>query len=740
LRPVFLTIVIAFNLFVAFVAFPFFLALSIVHLEAALMLPGPLLQIILSYGLLKGKHWAWWVTVLVSVLAGVSAIAGAVMSFRGGDPEEAIGFSLYSIFIIIWLLYLYSRGVRFFCSVRSKTTAESKLFMTAGPTLHYTHRNVISCWLLAVAVYVVACVFWSRIFAGSILEMGLPPDLSFNPHALGLSLVKGPISIYVYPWQILVIGLLMAIMGTAPVLVAQLLSFRYSLPLIIVVLVIAKLPILAAVLLLSCVAVSCRPLRFRSRFISIVLCTTPQLGYWAACGKVPGFAHDYLLLSFSFVPWLAAWLTGLAIAGTVLGIGHYTRYKPGLVFSVTGLVLAIGIFAFSNRIGFAELDYQLHVIGNDPEEIDEFRRRSMTDAIDKAIADPSTRSYLKGLFYPTEPILLREDLKSEIQNQLNYDRWPNWFVDVLPDEFKYQEKRQQLREQYDQFIDKWPEDNRVPIALYYKAMLQEYKPDIRELGISPDETLRFYNDYPHREALTVWYKLFKEFPDSRESLEARWRIAKHLAGQRGFDEAERLRADAQSRVENEIELLSESAGDEGGFWAHFVPPAKTIMTLPKLIDLKNRLAEFEVLISEQNRSDTGESRERLGRFVLLNPYRLNYAAELEILLSEMQPEDPLMDNVLVAKVMLITDSKLKASELKSLSDRFAGTDGGIAALYKLGLLKVTLQKDPHAKGEQQKYRAEARAILTSFIERYPRSIFSEQARIWLDSLPAPAGE
>jgi hypothetical protein len=99
-----------------------------------------------------------------------------------------------------------------------------------------------------------------------------------------------------------------------------------------------------------------------------------------------------------------------------------------------------------------------------------------------------------------------------------------------------------------------------------------------------------------------------------------------------------------------------------------------------------------------------------------------------------------MDNVLVAKVMLITDSKLKASELKSLSDRFAGTDGGIAALYKLGLLKVTLQKDPHAKGEQQKYRAEARAILTSFIERYPRSIFSEQARIWLDSLPAPAGE
>ena len=614
-----------------------------------------------------------------------------------------------------------------------KAIGPAKSFMTVGPTLHYSHGNVIRCWWLAVAVYVVTCIFWSWILTGNALDIESAQRITASPWALR-DFVVSPISIYEYPWQILVLALLMGIIGVGPVLVSQLLSFRYSLPLIIAVLLVARLPLMAVILLISCIAVACRPLRFRSRFISIALCITPQLIYWAVFGNAQGV--DPIKWGFSFAPWIGAWLTGLAIAAAVLGIGHYTRYKPGLVFSVAGLALAIGIFTFSNRIGFAELDYQLHVIKNNPEEIPEFHSRSMTTAIDKAIADPSTRSYLKGLFYPTEPILLREDLKSEIQNQLSYDRWPNWFVDVLPDEFKYQDKRQLLQQQYDRFIDKWLKNKRVPIALFYKAMLQEYKPDVRQLGRSPDEILHFYSDYPHREALTVWYRLFDEFPDSRESLEARWRIAMHLAGQRGFGKAGQLCADAQRRLENELKLLDDAPTDEGAFLKAFVSPAKTIMTLPKIVDLKNRFAEFEVLISEQNRADTDESRWRLARFVLLNPYRLNYAAELEILLQEMQPNDPLMDNVLLAKVMLITDSKLKASELKSLGERFAGTDGGIHALYELGLLKVTLWKDPHAKEEKQKYLAEARAILTSFIELYPRSIFGEQARILLDSLPA----
>ena len=49
----------------------------------------------------------------------------------------------------------------------------SKSFMTAGPTLHYSHANVRRYWAVAVAVYVVACGFWSKILTGEVIFISL---------------------------------------------------------------------------------------------------------------------------------------------------------------------------------------------------------------------------------------------------------------------------------------------------------------------------------------------------------------------------------------------------------------------------------------------------------------------------------------------------------------------------------------------------------------------------------------
>jgi len=614
-----------------------------------------------------------------------------------------------------------------------KAGGPTKSFMTVGPTLHYSHSNVIRCWWLAVAVYIATCLFWSRILTGTALKLDSFGDVALNAVRLG-DYVVSPISIYQYPWQILVLGLLMGVLAVGPVLVSQLLSFRYSLPMILATALICRLDVFAGLLLVSCIAVACRPLRFRSRFISIVLCMAPQMVYWAICGSARGV--DPIRWGFSFAPWICAWLVSLAIAGAVLGTGHYTRYKPGLVFSVTGLVLAVAAFVFFTRISFAELDYQLYIAKNNPEEVEEFHDRSMTEVIDLAIADPSIQSYLKGLFYPTEPILLRKDLKTEIQKELDHDRWPRWLVDILPDEFNYQARRQWLGEQYDLFINKWPNSRRMPIALYYKAMLEEYRPDTQLFGESPREVLHFYSDYPHHETRAIWFKLFQKFPDSLESLEARWRLAVNLAGRGAFVQALQLCRDAKDRLRKELKRLDglEPAGE--GFLTAFAAPPDTVMTPSKLLELKMRLDEFEVLISEQNHENDDASKDRLARFVQLNPYSRDYAAELDALLSEMEPDDPLMDNVLLAKLMLVSDSHRKATELKALGSRFAGKDGGIRALYELGRLKVKQWKDSEAGSDEKKrHLSEARGILTNFINLYPESIFSEQARILLDSLP-----
>ena len=40
-----------------------------------------------------------------------------------------------------------------------KTPKAPKTFLTVGPTLHYSHRNVQFYWLLAAFVFALACLF-----------------------------------------------------------------------------------------------------------------------------------------------------------------------------------------------------------------------------------------------------------------------------------------------------------------------------------------------------------------------------------------------------------------------------------------------------------------------------------------------------------------------------------------------------------------------------------------------------
>ena len=117
-----------------------------------------------------------------------------------------------------------------------KANGPSKSFMTVGPTLHYSHSNVMRCWWLAVVVYVLACLFWSRILTGTALELNSERLSAWNSWALG-PFVVSPISIYEYPWQIVVLGWLMAVLAVAPIMAAQLMSFRFSLPMILAVLI-----------------------------------------------------------------------------------------------------------------------------------------------------------------------------------------------------------------------------------------------------------------------------------------------------------------------------------------------------------------------------------------------------------------------------------------------------------------------------------------------------------------------
>jgi len=606
----------------------------------------------------------------------------------------------------------------------------SKSFMAVGPTLHYSHKNVQRCWLLAIVAFGISCLFWSKILTGSFWAFNLRSVISPELWHLGQSVITG-VSIFEYPWQILVLGLLMGILAIVPVLISQLMSLGYSSPFILAVAFLANLPGFAICLLISCVAVACRPLRFRSRFIAMALCTSPQLLYWAYFGGARGI--EPIKLGFSFTPWICAWLTGLAIAGLVLGIGHFTRYRPGLVWIFTSLVLLIAAVVFEVRIGFDELDYQLYVAKNSPEQISEFHDHSMTEALDKTITNPAIRKYLAGFFYPTEPIPLRAELKREIQVQLIHYRWPHWLI--VPKELDYQVKKRWLFEQYDLFINRRFKSRRMPIALYYKALLSEYSPDIAVLG--QKEILHFYSDYPYERSREIWYRLYSRFNRSPESLEARWRIAKHWAGQGKFEQADKLLAEAQTQLRKQLKLLEKEQPQSDTFFSPFRPPADSAMTAFKLSELQRKLNQSRNLISEENRTDEPGTKKRLAKFVMLNPHASDYAWRLDELLAQMGDNDPLRDNILLAQTKLIADDQLQVEKLSQLHEECQDTDGGMQALYELGLLKISLwrQQSESNLEQKKKYLSDARATLTSFISLYPDSFCAEQVKKNLDDLP-----
>ena len=608
----------------------------------------------------------------------------------------------------------------------------SKSFLTLGPTLHYSHANVQGCWLLTLLVFGITACFWNKIVNGTFWSFNIETSFVLQQWHLDKAVTAG-VSIFEYPWQILVLGLLMGVLAVVPVLVSQLMSFGYSVPLVLEIFFLANLPGFAIFVLVSCFAAACRPLRFRSRFIAIALCTAPQLAYWGFFGGAK--AVEPVKWGFSFAPWICAWLVGLSLAGLVLGVGHFLRYRPGLVWSFTTVFLVLAVVTFEMRIGFDELDFQLYVANNDPEDVSEFHDHSITEALNETVADPMAKRYFSGPFYPTEPNALRAELKSEMRAQLLNDSWPLWFL--LPAELNYQPKRQWLMQQYNTFIERRAKSRRMPVVLYFRALLNEYSPDPELL--EQKEMLGFYSDYPFERSRADWWRLLKDFGESPEAIEARYRIAMHLAGQGAFEQAEELIGRAQAMAAERIELLGKGTDDSDSLLRVFITPADSVMTKVKLEQLFMRLNKLRDLIGPGNRTDNADSKKRLSRFVMLNSHASDYQWNLERLLEQAGDKDPLQDNILLAKAKLITNDQGRAERFSELHRQYEGTDGGKEALYELARLRIRQYQVVSDAERKKGYLTEARSLLTSFISRYPGSFCAEQAKKTLDELPKVDG-
>jgi hypothetical protein len=212
----------------------------------------------------------------------------------------------------------------------------------------------------------------------------------------------------------------------------------------------------------------------------------------------------------------------------------------------------------------------------------------------------------------------------------------------------------------------------------------------------------------------------------------------HWAGQGRFEQAEVLISDALVLLDKRLAALDKDQPAEESLFSLFHPPADSVETVSKLTDLQRKLKQLLNLISTENRTNKPESAKRLARFVMLNPNNPGYPGELEELLSEMNKNDPLRDNVLLALVKLIPDEQLRAERLAELHKQCQNTDAGCQALYELALLKIHFwrqQNDSNIERKKQ-YLADAKVVLNNFLKLYPGSFSAEQVKKNLANLPA----
>ncbi len=626
-----------------------------------------------------------------------------------------------------------------------KNIAVQKPFLSVGPTLRYSHNNVLFFWTLALLVYLATLMLWSKLLTGDLIyfaENWSDPEKIWSLN----DLLRNPINIFNYPEQIIVMGGLMGIIVIVPILISQLMSLRYALPFIIAFAIIS-LPVgLSIALLISSFAVACRPLRFRSRIVSIALCMLPLIIYWGIFSSSKSL--EPIRAAICYIPWVCAWLTAMIIATAVLGIGHFTRYRPGLTFLISfiGLMTFFGIF--QNNIGLSELDYQLYVARNNPHRIPEFYEKNISNYIDEMAAKVTKDNSPVG-FYPTDQEKLRQQLKKDIQNELRWDRWPRGFS--KENKINFQKKRNQLLDQYNKFlhpekkvwmpplIHEWlirhdRRKDRLPIALYYKGIVSELEPVVLDID---QEILRFNSDYSHRGNIQIWVELYKDYGQSWESIEARLRLAKILAREGNLEKAQELCDIGLNMIDKFYFYQIRQAPESSEFFKVFKDPPQSIMTKPLIDDLKFRTLQFKEIIGPQNHNNDRNSKLLLTRFISLNPNELNYQEKLNDLLLDAGKNSPLIDNILLTQALIINDQSRKLIHLKEVSDKYPQSDGAVGALYEMGLLRVQLwqQQTDDNKDIKNNYLHKAREILEALVYFHPNHYLSYEAKNILNSLP-----
>lgn len=606
-----------------------------------------------------------------------------------------------------------------------------KRWFSDGATMSHPSRLRGFCWLINLVLYALLNMFILRIQTGSELLWKQPEQSPFLVERL-----LNPVNIFNFPSYIFVTAMFTALLCAIPLCIALFYNLLHAIPFVLLVLFLGHNPPLCLALFVGCALISFEPFRFKSKFIASILAMLPVILYWVLfAGNNP--QENALRWAIMYAPWVLAFLITVIFFGVVIGLGHFMRYRPGIMMPVFGLTLAGTVVLFHFTIGMIERDFQADVYAYSPGNIKAFRSQNIMPLLEEELGQR-----LKERPYLNAQVEMNQ-LRTEWLWAFNAGPDPSITL-LRPGSLSTRELTNFFTASYravehiDAFIARHPNAPRIADALYYRGLLFDLRVDIRTLR--DEDTLRYYTTFPSSNSEGIWKQVLNNFDATDMALEARYRLAQLAAATIpaqtdkpfGFNEALSLLQQADTKLQ---ERISSPDFDKpaSGWWFEqmpglFTPPPPTISAV-QLRRLEVRIGRLMDLLNKENRSGHEQHDRRLATFIGLDPRQLDYEHQLKILLNESPKPDPLIDNIELAYALLERDPKIKLRRLKELAEQYPRLDGGIQA--RLEYVQAILERRETEPAESaDNWRVELEKIIELrpdlFAARYARKLLPSE--------------
>ncbi|MCK5269921.1 MAG: hypothetical protein KAJ46_04015 [Sedimentisphaerales bacterium] len=620
-------------------------------------------------------------------------------------------------------------------------------WFTNGASMAHTGWSRTALWVVNLSLYALLNMFYLRVKTGLWLQLEGP----YNTETLIPTLLS-PLNIFQFPDYIIVTALLMGLLCTVPILTAQLYNFFYAIPFLFAVFFLGHNTILTFCLAVSCAAVSFEPLRFKSKFVAAISALLPVALYWVFfSGQNP--QQDALRWAVLYAPWAIALLVCVILLGVILGLGHFLRYRPGVLMPIFGFLLAGTVWYFHSSIGMNERDFQAEVYRYNPRLVADFQDRSIKGLLEEELALQQRQAPFLSAELLARQIRMEwrwafnPNVNSVSGNSTELSGW-NPMAMARAEASRFVFAKITSSTYFDHFIKNHPGDPREADTLYYKALIVDIKVDSRALR--DEDMLRFYDNVPGIHSQAIWNDIIERFGQTVVAVEARWRIAHLLAGgnpqnsdiTKNFDDAlELLRQGRQLCQQLCGQFISgrKETTKQSFFWnsrlgAIFTPPAPTISN-EELLSLEDRIERLILLISPENRTSRQSNDIRLAKFVGLDACQFNYEDKLKELMLNAPKPDPLVDNIELAQAMVEKDPDDKRARLTDIIKRYPQRDAGLQAMLELARILLEDRKSSEYRADRQNLRQESLDLLNNIISSRPDSYLARKAQKIIDDNP-----